>query len=442
MAFFCAVLGAGRALIPEISPPLIQEEVFACPGRLAGDIIFPCAAGIGWVDAAGRIVTWNVEEKTAGAVITLPFPVSDTPFRQGDCLVLKDPTADHLLVFNLAELKPRFELHDLQAAKILGVDRDYLVYLTSEDLVVYSWQDPGGIFKLPAAKEIFFDCHFSQDRILIFSRDRLLTFWKKKGEFRQVPLPLSAVSAFFHDGEYIYYGDAQRHLVKFSLAKNRPVWKLTLGQILERPPFAFAGYIVANPADNTILQVNERGSVRWWLPLQSTMRFELVPMDDNLAAFLLNREIKFIDLGQKLVTVFKSRGTPVSKPLAVGHDLYFMLQEGKTCKLQRVGNFYGIEVELEPAKVKWTGRSIRFSLQPRNLLRPSLRCVILDAAGQVVFSKTLPADGLMPLAWIPDRPGNYTIRVAASGANRQADAERSFQVFDPQKLIPGLHLHF
>ena len=124
-------------------------------------------------------------------------------------------------------------------------------------------------------------------------------------------------------------GPAQRHLVKFSLARNRQVWKLKLGQALERQPFAFAGSIVANPADNNILQVNERGSVRWWLALQSTMRFDLVPMSDNLAAVLMNREIKFIDLGQKRVTVFKSQGNPVSKPLALGHDLYFMLQEGE-----------------------------------------------------------------------------------------------------------------
>ena len=197
-----------------------------------------------------------------------------------------------------------------------------------------------------------------------------------------------AASPLFCDGENVYYGSSQRQLVKFSLTQKRLVWKMKLGRTLERQPFAFAGCIVANPADNNVLQVNGRGSVRWWLALKSTMRFDLVPMNDNLAAVLLNREIKFIDLVHKKVTVFKSRGNPVSNPLALGHDLYFMLQEGKTCKLQRVGNHYGIEVEMDPAKVRWTGQSIRFFIQSRNLLKPTFNLLISDREGQTVLSKS------------------------------------------------------
>lgn len=442
MAFFCGCRGSRPALIPEISPPLIQEEVFVHSGSLAGDILFPCAAGIGWVDTEGKIVTWNAEKRTAGEVSALPFPVSAPPFRQGDFLVLKDPAADHLLVFDLLELKSRFAMHDLRAARILGVNRDCLVYLDAENLVVYSWQDPAGIFKLPAAKEIFFNCHFFPDRILILGRGHLFTFWKASGKFQQAPLPLPAVSAFFCDGEYIYYGDAQRHLVKFSLAKNRQVWQLKLGQPLARRPFVFTGAIVANPADNNVLQVNRRGSVRWWLPLQSTIRFDLVPMNDHLAAVLLNHEIKFIDLGKKQVTVFKSLGNPVSKPLAFGHDLYFMLQEGKTCKLQRIGNYYGIEVELDPTQAKWTGQLIRFSIQSRNLLKPSFELRINDSEGRTVLSKSAESSERIQLVWMPVQPGRYQIKVTAAGLNRKAEAEVYFQVLDPQKMISGFYLHF
>jgi len=438
----CGCRGPRPALIPEISPPLVQEEVCTWPGRLAGDILFPCAGGVGWVDAEGKIVTWDAEKKTAAAVFELPFPVTVPPFRQGDFLVLKDQASGHLLVYDLAELKVKFESRNMRVGQILAVDRDCLVYLDGEHLAIHLWEKPAGIFRMPELAEKFFNCHFFPDRILILGREHLFTFWKASGKFQQAPLPLPAVSAFFCDGEHIYYGDAQRHLVKFSLSKNRQVWKLKLGQTLERQPFAFAGAIVANPADNNILQVNGRGSVRWWLALQSTMRFDLVPMNDHLAAVLLNREIKFIDLGQKLVTVFKSRGNPVSKPLAFDHDLYFMLQEGETCKLQRVGNYYGIELELEPAKVKWPGQSLRFSVQSRNLLKPSIDCVISDQAGQTVFSKSAVTAERFSLVWIPLQPGKFTIKVTANGLNRKADAEVSFQVLDPHKMISGFYLHF
>lgn len=429
-------------LIPEISPPLIQEEVCIWTGRLAGDILFPCAGGVGWVDAAGKIVTWDAEKKIVAAVFELSFPVTAPPFRQGDFLVLKNQASDHLLVYDLAELKVKFESRNMRVGQILAVDRDCLVYLDGEHLAIHLWEKPSGIFRMPAPAEKIFSCHFSPDRILILGREHLFTFWKASGKFQAVLLPLPAVSAFFCDGEHIYYGDAQRHLVKFSLAKNRQVWKMKLGQILERQPFVFAGCIVANPADNNVLQLNGRGSVRWWLALQSTMRFDLLSMSDNLAAFLMNREIKFINLGQKQVTVFKSQGLPVSKPLVFGHDLYFMLQEGESYKLQRVGNYYGIEVELDPVKVKWTGQSVQFSIQSRNLLKPSIDCVISDPAGQTVFSKRAVAAERFSLVWIPVQPGKFTIKVTAKGLNRKADAEVSFQVLDPQKMIPGFYLHF
>jgi hypothetical protein len=442
MAFFFGCRGSRPALIPEISPPLVQEEVCAWPGLLAGDILFPCAGGVGWVDAEGKIVTWDAEKKIAAAVFELPFPVTVPPFRQGDFLVLKDQASDHLLVYDLTELKMKFESRNMRVGQILGVDRDCLVYQDDGYLAIHLWEKPAGIFRMAEPDEKFFSCHFFPDRILILGREYLFTFWKASGKFQRAQLPLPAVSAFFCDGEHIYYGDAQRHLVKFSLSKNRQVWKLKMGQTLERQPFAFAGSIVANPADNNVLQVNGRGSVRWWLALQSTMRFDLVPMNDHLAAVLLNREIKFIDLGQKQVTVFKSRGNPVSKPLAFDHDLYFMLQEEKICKLQRVGNFYGIEMELEPAKVGWPGQSLRISVQSRNLLNPEIECVIRDQAGQTVFSKSVAAAERFSLAWMPVQPGIYKIRVTANGLNRKADAEMSFQVLDPQKLVSGFYLHF
>jgi hypothetical protein len=199
---------------------------------------------------------------------------------------------------------------------------------------------------------------------------------------------------------------------------------------------------VANPADNNVLQVNGRGSVRWWLPLQSTLRFDLVPMTDHLAAVLLNREIKFIHLGQKQVTVFKSRGTPISKPLAFGHDLYFMLQEEKNCRLQRVGNQYGIAVELEPAKVKWTGQSIRFSVQARNLLKRSFNLQISDREGRPVFSKSTEEPNSVQLVWIPVQPGEYKFKVTVRALNRNAEAEVPFQVLDVKKVVSGFYLHF
>ena len=143
----------------------------------------------------------------------------------------------------------------MQVEQILGVDRDCLVYLESASLASISGKSRPGFSVRPEPAEKIFNVHFLPDRILILGREHLITFWKTSGKFQRLALPSPAVSAvFLCDGEYIYYGDTQRHLVKFSLAGKRPAWKLQLGQPLERQPFAFAGSIVANPADNNVLQ--------------------------------------------------------------------------------------------------------------------------------------------------------------------------------------------
>jgi hypothetical protein len=430
------------ALIPEISPPLIQEEVFAWTGQVAGDTLFHCAAGIGWVDASGQIVTWNPERKVAGKVFRLPFAVSDPPFHQGDLLVLKSQAADQLLIFDLARMETKFALRDLQVKQILAVDGDYLVYLDAENLVVYSWQNPAGIFRWPKAENEFFNCHFFHDRILIMSSRQLCIFWKLSGKFQHLPLPLQAAAEFLCQGEYIFYGSSQRQLVKYSLRKNKMVWKLKLGNNLERKPLFFADSIVVNPADNNVMQLNRNGSVRGWLALDSIPEFELLPMVDNLAVFLMNQEIKFINLRRRQVTVFKINGRPAGRPLAYNQDLYFFLAAGEMKKLQRVGNRYGIELTLAPGKTQWLGIPITFSILTNNLLKPFLRIFISAEDGRSVFSKNIAMANRATLVWIPTQAGTYRMQVSVAALNRKEDKEIFFKVFDPQKIIPEFYFHF
>ncbi len=442
LAFFCGCRRPHPDLVPEISPPLVQEMVFSWTGRLAGDGIFPCAGGIGWVDESGRIVTWDPGKNAAGTEIRLPFPVSAPPFRQGDLLVLSDARGDRLLIYDLAGLKTIADLRGLGVGRVLGVDRDCLVYLEGESLAVNFWEKPAGIFHLEGTADKFFNCHFSPERILVLGRERLFTFWKKTDKFTSLTLPQPAASPFLYDGENIYYGSARRFLVKFSPADNRLAWKFKLGQVLEKQPLAFAGSIVAGTADHNFLQVNGRGSILWWQALGSTMSFELVPMSGHLAAFLLNGEVKFIDPRRQLVTEFKSKGHPLGQPLALAHDVYFMLREGGAAKLQRIGNRYGIDIDVEPAPVRWPGRSVRFALQPCNLIEPAWDCVIRDAAGDLVFSKSMATAERVSLAWLPLQPGKYAIRVQVRALNHSELTEISIQILDPQHPLPGFYLHF
>jgi hypothetical protein len=165
-------------------------------------------------------------------------------------------------------------------------------------------------------------------------------------------------------------------------------------------------------------------------------------MADHLAAFLLNHEIKYLDLRRLQLTVFKINGRPAGMPLAYNHDLYFFLTAGKMQKLQRVGNRYGIELKLAPEKTQLLGMPVTFSISTSNLLKPSLRIVIHDEAGQTVLTKNFESANQAALVWMPTQTGIYRMQVSAAALNRNEKREISFQVFDPQKIIPEFHFHF
>jgi hypothetical protein len=428
--------------VAEISPPLTQEEVFAWDGQVAGHVLFPCREGIGWVDAAGRIVTWNPEKKAGGDTWPLPFAVSDPPFRQGDFLALKSRTEDHWLVFDLARMETRFDLRDLQARQILGVDGDHLVYIDGETLVVHGRLGPAGFFRWPIAEKKFFNCHFSREHILIMSDRHLFVFRKRDGKFQPLPLPLEAAAGFLCQGEFIYYGSRQRQLVKYSWPENRLAWKLKLGQNLEQQPFISGNAIIIAPADNNVLRVSNSGSVRWWLALRSIPQFDLLPMADHLAAFLLNGEISFIDFRRRGETVFRMNGRPAGMPLAYGHDLYFFLAAGEEQRLQRVGSRYGLELTMDPERALWLGEAIRFYILLHNLLGPKLRVVISDAEGQALLAKDFGAAERAELVWMPPRAGVYRLQASAAAHNRGDEKELSFQVFDAREIFLNLYLFF
>jgi hypothetical protein len=444
-ALLAALLAcAAPRLVPvaEISPPLIQEEVFAWSGQVAGQELFSCRNGIGWVDAAGQIVTWDPEKRAAGEPWPLPFAVGDPPFRQGDFLALKSRAEDHWLVIDLARMETRFDVRDLRAKQILGVDGDHLVYADGESLVVLSRLEPAGNFRWPAVENKFFNCHFSSEHILIMSDRRLFVFRRRDGQFQQLPLPVEAAAGFFCRGKFIYYGSSRRQLVKYSWREQRLAWKLKLGQSLERQPFISGGAIIIAPADNNVLRVSDSGSVRWWLALHSIPQFDLLPMADHLAAFLLNGEIAFIDFRRRGETVFKMIGRPVGPPLVYGHDLYFFLAAEEKQKLQRVGNRYGLELTMDPERALWLGEAVRFSILVHNLLGPKLRLVISDAEGQALLAKDFGVAERAEPVWIPPRAGVYRLQASAAARNRNDDKELSFQVFDPREIFLNLYLFF
>jgi hypothetical protein len=416
---------------------------------MAAASLFPCAGGIGWVDAAGRIIACDIDGKSAAEVFAVPFPVMDPPLIQGELLVLQNKSSDRLLVYDLAARGVKFESRNLGAERVLGAGPEGMVLLDGDRPVVRLWEKPTDVLRAQDADEEFFNCHFSPGRILVMGRNRLFVFWIKGRRFESLPLPRPAASPFLCDGEAIFYGSRQRSLVKFPLQGDRSGWELRLGQVLNRQPLSFAGTIVASPNDQNVLQVNRRGTILWWQALGSTLNHDLLPMSGHLAAVLLNREIRFFDPRRRQATGSRISGRPVGAPLAFRGSLFFMTQDGQAHRLQRLGSRFGIQIELEPASVRWVNRSLRFTLSFYNLPAPSWECVIRDAEGRQVFQKSMAEAGPVKagqfgpvvLAWVPLQAGTYTIRVRVVSLGRDWQGEAPVKVLDPLQVAPAFYLH-
>lgn len=440
-----ALAGACRrprpALIPEISPPLAQEAVYSWKGAPAWGLLFPCAGGVGWISAEGRIVVWDPKSRKAAEVFALPFPPADPPFLQGELLLFQDRASDRLFVLDLARMQVKFDSRGLGLGRVLGAGPEAVVYLDGDRPAVRFWARPQEAFRAARCDAAFFNCHFSPERILVLGRERLYDFGRTGGAFAETPLPQPAGSPFCLDGDSLYYGSGRR-LVKYSLKGRRLEWQLKLGHDLRRQPLLFAGAVLACPDDHILLRVNRRGSLLWWQALGSALSFDLQPMSDNLAAVLLSREIKFIDARRQSVTSFPDAARPLGPPLAFGDGLFTIDCQGENCRLLRLGNRYGVDIELEAAPARWLGRSLRFTVQTRNLIKPRWECQVLDARGRAVFSRSATGEQTASLAWVPQQAGKFLIRVRAAGLNREAQNEAHVQVLDPLRVAPRFYLHF
>ena len=426
-------------LVPEISPPLVQEELHSWKGAPASPLLFPCAGGVGWIAADGRIVAWDPGKRKATEAFALPFLPTAPPLLQDGLLLLQHEPSDRLLVLDLAALEVKFASQGLGLGRVLGVGDGAVVHLDGDRPAVRFWDRPREAFRAARGDSGFFDCLVSSGRILVLGRERLYSFRRAAGAFQDAALPAPATSPSCLDGDSLYYG-AGRRLVKYSLSRGRAEWQLKLGHDLRRRPLLFAGAVTATPDDHNLLRVNRRGSLLWWRSLGSGLSCDLLPMGENLAAVLLNREVQFVDPKSRSVVPFTGAARFLGPPLAFGGYLYALDCQGGACRLLRLGNRYGVDIEIEPAR--WLGRSLRFFVQTRNLVDPRWRCQVLDAQGNAVFRREDRGGERTALAWVPQQAGTFLIRVEASGRNRDARGEARVQVLDPLLAAPRFYLHF
>ena len=458
--FFSASCGGRVKVIPEVSNALFDDALGDPLKDVdAGGTIIANDSNLVVFTPEGKIHRFNLEKKMRDFLVDLAVPIEPGITRQNDIVVLKEKNSANFIFFNPREMKviEMQALGKINADKIISVDAEGKIIGYVSDVsdvsgkrLVFMHYPSGKILAETSVGDVVF--YNSADtmagdvpKTLVLSPQFLYIFDKRRNTIETVKLESKACSGFLADGGAIYYGSENRQLVKFSLASGKVQWRFKLADQLKIEPRKAGPYIVITPEDHNIYFFNKRGTLYWWEKLDSTRLLPPVVMKENVAVFLWNKSIKFLNYKNKTTISYPFDKSVFSGALHIGEYLYVLAETGADDReepgpplkaITKIGNNFGVVIQTDPQNIIPLGRSIKFNLERFNLVKAELKVKILNTGDENVFSKTIAYKDDPSFVWIPNRAMGYRLVVEINAENKKGlIIEHPFEVIDVEKLL-------
>jgi hypothetical protein len=452
--------GGKLRVIPEITPSLSDIDVLDLTGKQVTKTIIKKDAGVVFVTTKGEIFHWHAEKGMKDFLYNLNRDILPDVFHQGDYLVLKErapgsgPTAAMTyVIFDLKGMKESAVLESDKIKKILGLNRSCLVYLSFANelsALDYRANKPLTAKKL-RKRETVYNSEWKENRIFVLAANHLYIYDQVRNSLETIKLEHKAVSDFLLDGNWMYYGSKQRELVQFSISARKSRWRFKIGDVLKMKPAKVGPYIAVVPGDNNIYFFNKNGTLYWWQKLDSTIFLPPEPMKDNVVVFLWDNNVKFLNYKKKRVTTYPLNRPVITNPVRIDDYIYIVSedeviereesQEPRYRRLSKIGNHYGVEIKTDPKQVKPLGKSIRFDLEPVNLVEPGYKVKIIktqweNQTGPVVFEKQISANDIPSFIWRPEEAVEYRLIIEIEAKNKKGImVEQTFKPVDVEKIL-------
>jgi len=433
--------------VPEITPAISADKIFDLKTQEEGGKIIKNGPHLVVISLTGLVTRFDPGKKDDAPTLDLAAGITPDIFQQNGFALVKQKKDPVALVIDLAELKIAASLESTGMEKILGLDREMVVFQGKNKLFIFNYRQKKLIEEFKFKKDQqFFSVEITPDSLLILSDQGLYTYRPATRTLTPMPLKIPAVSGFLLDDGYIYYGSENRKLVKYSLKSEKIVWQLALPAQVTLPPQRAGRFIMVAPEDNNIYFFTPRGGLYWWTKLDSRRVFSPVVMQDNLAVLVMNRQyrkmnnqIRFINFKKKQVTSYQFRSQTESPPVFHDGRLYILAldtaKEKEEKGLYRIGNRYDLDVTIAPEWVKPQGKSIRIELTPINLIEPQIEARIVDQANQTLAEKKFAPGQSSIFVWIPDKTGPFQLTAVAKSQNQpEIKTVKSFLVSDVASL--------
>ena len=291
-------------------------------------------------------------------------------------------------------------LPHIKIKNIIGINENIIIHRNKNELIFFNYISRTVLKKTKTEGDEIFNCEFRDNNIFILSNSNFFIYNQPKNSIQDITLKNRATSKFLLENHNIYYGSKNREFIKLSINSNKVKWKFKIPKILKLKPRKAGKLITILPEDNNIYFFKKNGTMYWWEKLDSTRLLPPIVMKKNICVFLMPKSkpnIKFFNYEKKKVLSYKFQHQKRSNPIYINDYLYILSKEKKKphTSVIRMGNKYGIKVNIDPEFVKPTGKSIQFDLEPINLIKPEFDIKILNEAEKNVFTKKMPS-GFVP----------------------------------------------
>lgn len=453
-------------VVPEITSSLSDIDVLDLTEKQITETIIKKDSGVLFITTKGEIFHWHAEKRMKDFLYNLNRDILPDVFHQGDYLVLKEqaPAPDSsptgtitYVIFDLKGMKESAVLKSDTIKKILGLNRSCLVYLsTANELAALDYRSNKPLTAKKLRKKVtVYNGEWKENRIFVLTTSHLYIYDQPRNTLETIKLKHKAVSDFLVEGRWMYYGSDQRELVQFSINARKSRWRFKIGDVLKMKPSKIGPYIAIVPEDNNIYFFNKNGTLHWWQKLDSTLRRPPKAMKENVAAFLWDNNVKFLNYKKKKVVTYPLGRPVASNPVHIDDYIYIVSedevierkenQEPPYRRLSKIGNHYGVEIETDPKHVKPLGKSVRFDLKPINLVEPGYKIKIIKTQWEsqskpVVFEKQISVDDIPSFVWMPNEPVEYKLIIEIEAKNKKGVmVEQTFNSIDIEKILKNYY---
>jgi hypothetical protein len=438
---FLICRGEKSGSLPEITPVLGEENLLILKTRPLADRLFATVDGFLFVEPEGSISKFDFRSGMIVDRVHLLASIEEAVMAQNGLLALKQAGIDRWIVLDPATMRTcgEFGIRD-----VVGVNGRYLVYRSEGRLMFAAFPKGNVLASVPLGSHKLLGCVFLEDTVLAMTEEKLLRFSPSAGRVQEIDLAEKPVSGFLYDRGDIYYGSSSRRLIRFSLGKKKSVWKLKLGGLLSETPLKLARHICVLPLDQNAYFVNFSGAVSWWMQLDSIRQYPPVTMSENLAVFLMNGEVKFLNPRRKTVRGLKLTSRALGGGISGRGYVYFPAagESGGETEIARVGNRIAIDISAESPAPRFSGQSLVFSLVPRNLVKPVCKAKLFDDSGKLILEKEFAAGQNLRILWIPEKSGDYLLQAEARGANAVRQNQLKVAIIDWNDILGNFFFHW